>query len=90
MADVGIGKPRRHRACGAETHDLGGEARNLLIGFERSGGDARSAMASLAMLLKNRQNIAIKSWMNGERLRAGSVLLGPEAYAEDQQDARRE
>jgi chemotaxis response regulator CheB len=47
-------------------------------------------MASLAMLLKNRQNIAIKSWMNGERLRAGSVLLGPEACAEDQQGARRE
>src|ERR1019366_3647378 len=88
LADVRIGKPRRHRARCGQAHDFGGVARDLVVGFEWRRADALGAMTSLAMLLKDWQNVAIESGMTGIRLRMSRAFLRTSVYADRERGAR--
>ncbi len=82
MADVRIGEPRRHRARGDQSRHLTGMTRNLFVSFERRGADALRAMARLAMLLKDGQNVAIENGMRRLRQRMNRALLRAEICAQ--------
>ena len=65
MADVRIGEPRRHSAL---AHGIGDSMRhrlNLLVRHERHRADFTGSMTTLAVLLQNRQYIAIKRGRTG-------------------------
>ena len=86
MADFGIGEPRRHHAAGDFVGDGIGFMRDAIVIFECDRSDAAGAMASLAMLLKDGKNVAIKSGRGrcGLLLRSG----GSEGCDDGREDCR--
>ena len=82
MADGGIGKPRRHFAFGGGIGDGAREGARLSVGHQWHGADFAGAVAALAVLLKDRENVAIKRGRRdqclrrlGRRLRRGLIFL---------------
>ncbi len=82
MADGGIGKPRRHFAFGGGIGDGAGERAGLGVGHQLHRADFAGAVAALAMLLEDGQDVAIERgrsnqglrWL-GRRLRRGLIFL---------------
>ena len=60
MADGGIGKPRRHFAFGGGIGDGASEGARLRVGHQWHGADFAGAVAALAVLLQDRENVAIE------------------------------
>ena len=82
MADAGVGKPRRHFALGGGIGDGATEGARLCVGHQLHWADFTGAVAALAMLLQDGQDIAIKRGRCyqclrrlGRRLRRGLVFL---------------
>ena len=85
--DRRIGKPRRHRSCFHGVTNRIRERPRLLVALEWHGRNGASPVATLAVPLKNRKNVAIKHW----RLSPGPFLFigTPEQARQDGQHENR-
>src|SRR5579863_80922 len=61
MAETRVGKPGRHFARGDFVGDAGGLATRMVEGLKGHGANTSGAVASLAMLLEDGQDISIES-----------------------------
>ena len=85
MADARIRKPRRHRALTHSVRDRFRERLHVFVGDKRHRANFAGAVAALAVLLQNRQDVSVEGgraddtrhWTGGGRLRmAGRGCIG--------------
>jgi len=74
MTDRRVGKPRRHGFVGYGRGDGAGEGLRLRVGDERHRSDLAGAMADLAVVLEDREDVAIKGGRRGFAWSCGSVF----------------
>lgn len=70
MPDIGNRKPRRHLARSCHSCNVASVAKGLRIGYEGKWPDASDPMATLAMFLKDGEDVQIEASNSG--LRRGS------------------
>src|ERR1700758_4117651 len=74
MPDSRVGEPRRHFSPCCDEGDRASFGPRFLVGHQRERTDFTWAMAALAVLLKNRQHIAIESWRAFRLIRGRDML----------------
>lgn len=89
MAAAWIGKPRRHDAAGDVEFDLFGEAPGLRVRDKRHGRDFAGAVAGLAMLLEDGENVFIERGRRSGRRHGGVLTRKGYSWAEHDEDCEK-
>src|ERR1700735_181866 len=85
---IRVGEPGRHSSFAGEICDFRSVRSRVLVGNERHRGDLAAAVATLAMLLKDGENIAVERWRRevASRLRSFCFLRLPDGRAQQRNE----